>query len=71
MDFNSVKNEVKELSLEDYNQLFEILLNEQKRRFKDTLKNNRYEGERPILPTYEISVVQKEHLRPLEKGFFC
>lgn len=64
MDFNKIKIELNKLTLEEYDQFLEVVMEEQKTRFGKTLANTTYIGERPILPKYEVSLVPKEHFFP-------
>ena len=62
---------LKNCSLEDYNNFYDMLFIAQEDRFKDVLKNMRYRGERPELPKYEITLVQKEHFREYKDCYLC
>jgi len=62
---------LKSYNLEEYNQFLKVVHNEQENRFGDVLKNNRYKGEMPILPTYEVVRVPIEHFRPYKDCFMC
>lgn len=65
------KDNLKKLSLEDYNQLLTLILEEQEERFGDDLKNSTYHGEMPILPIYQVSRVPIEFWRPFEGKGNC
>lgn len=67
----SLKNKLLNCSLDKYDDFFEFLFAIQKERFGDTLWNMRYKGERPILPTYQITLVQKEYFREDKDCYLC
>lgn len=71
MNLSEIEKNIEKLSLEEYNQLFEILFREQEKRFGDVLYDSMYHGEMPTLPKYQISRVPIEVWRPYRECFLC
>ena len=62
MKSNLIPN-LENCSIEEYDNFFESLNKIQSVRFGKSLETNLYVGEMPILPKYQIDLVQKEQYR--------